>query len=540
MLKLSQVKVKVNNDSISNITKECAKILKVKECDIQSIEILRRSIDARKKPDIYYVYTLLVCVNEEKKVLSRVKNNKNIEKYEKEFYSFFDPDYRDEDKALLKHSPVIIGAGPAGLFAGYMLALHGYKPLIIERGKCVEERSIDVSNFWETGHLDTKSNVQFGEGGAGAFSDGKLNTAVKDYKSRNKQVLDIFVSMGANEEIRYDNKPHVGTDVLFNVLINLRHEIENLGGSYLFETCFTNLILDEDGRVKGIETDKGQVIDTEVLILAPGHSARDTFRYLNTTGLEMEAKAFAVGFRVEHPQKMMNENQYGKDYPPHLPPTPYKVTGKGSNGRGVYSFCMCPGGFVVNASSEEGRTAVNGMSYAKRDSQNANSAIIVSVGPEDFEGKGPLAGVLYQEKLEERTFALGQGKVPQQLYGDFILNRASTSYGEFTSEIKGKSCFANLRGILSEDINSAFMEGMDQFAMKIKGFNREDAIMSGVESRTSSPLRIIRNENLESNIPGLFPCGEGAGYAGGIMSAAMDGLKIAEEIGRRYLPVRKV
>jgi|GEM_PF-204854 len=434
----------------------------------------------------------------------------------------------------------------AGLFCAYALMSEGFHPIVTERGKKVEERTADVQKFWETGVLDTASNVQFGEGGAGTFSDGKLNTLVKDPIGRNRFVLETFVKFGAPEHILYENKPHIGTDILADVIKRMREFMTENGVEFLFETCVTGFSTGKNGNLKSIELNHDRQIDTDCLILAIGHSARDTFSLLQEKGLNMQAKSFAVGFRVEHPQSEVNLTQYGDLYADKLPAAPYKVTANLPSGRGVYSFCMCPGGYVVNASSEEHRLAVNGMSYSDRGGSNANSAIIVSVTPEDFkadairhgvlkdaDGKEDvLSGVRFQERLEERAWKLGNGKIPQQLFGDYCKNRPSVSYGAFESTTKGDSVLCNLRGLLPEELEESFIEGMHHFSRAIPEFDREDAILSGVESRTSSPVRIVRDESFQSNIRGIYPCGEGAGYAGGIMSAAMDGLKVAEAIGR--------
>jgi hypothetical protein len=382
--------------------------------------------------------------------------------------------------------------------------------------------------------LDTTSNVQFGEGGAGTFSDGKLNTLVKDPAGRNRQVLEIFCKLGAPTEILYDSKPHIGTDILTSVVRNLREEIKRLGGKFQFESQVTDLSF-SDGRIAAVTVNHEKKIETGVVVLALGHSARDTFQMLERHQLLMEPKAFAVGFRVEHPQQMINVSQYGEgaDFS-HLPVAPYKVSANFPDSRGIYSFCMCPGGFVVNASSEERRLAVNGMSYYRRDSENANSAIIVSVTPSDFPDAGALSGVAFQRALEEKAYQLCSGKIPQQLYGDFLAERVSGSYGDFASCAKGAAAFGALHELLTPDMNRCFAAGMEQFGKRIRGFDRYDAILSGVESRTSSPVRILRNEQLESNYKGIYPCGEGAGYAGGITSAAMDGIRVAEAIARKY------
>ena len=536
MIKINQIKIPVSSGKDVLLNK-CSRLLGISEDAIQECLILRHSIDARKET-LFDVYQVAVKVQGEEKLVKRVqkKNASLISPYEPVEYNFYRRrEGQNIDRTVLCHRPVIIGAGPAGYFCGLMLAEHGYHPLILERGKAVEMRTKDVENFFETGLLMPDSNVQFGEGGAGAFSDGKLNTLVKDQEGRGRKVLKLFVEFGADPDILYENKPHVGTDVLHRVLINMRQKYLAMGGEILFETQVTDFCF-QDGRVKGVTLSDGRFIPTEVCVLAIGHSARDTFEVLSKTAVDMEAKAFAVGFRVEHPQQQINVSQYGDIFADKLPAAPYKLTSTASDGRGVYSFCMCPGGYVVNASSEEKMLAVNGMSYRARNGKNANSAIIVSVSPQDYPDKGPLGGVHFQQQLEKKAYELGKGKIPQQLFGDFEQNTVSQRYGKFDSCTKGKSCFANLRELLPEQLNLAFIEGMHAFGRKIPRFDREDAILSGVESRTSSPVRISRDEQLQSNIRGLFPCGEGAGYAGGIMSAAMDGLKIAEQIAALYEP----
>lgn len=530
MIRINQIKMPIAHTQ-EDLLSKAAKLLKINKNQIQTLEIQKRSIDARKKPELCFVYSINVFVSNEEAILKKV-NDKNIMSIKQKNYQV--PSIGELE---LKHRPVIIGAGPAGLFCTYLLAREGYAPILIERGKPVEERQTDVEKFWETGILDTNSNVQFGEGGAGTFSDGKLNTVVKDPLGRNLFVLETFVQFGAQEEILYDSKPHIGTDVLCQVIKNMREEILRMGGEIRFQTCMTNLRIEND-LLKAVELNHAEWLDTEICVLALGHSARDTFQILSEHKLSMLPKSFAVGFRVEHPQKEMNQTQYGSTYADKLPAAPYKVTANLKNGRGVYSFCMCPGGYVVNASSEEGRTAVNGMSYAARDSKNANSAIIVSVTPADFEGEDALSGVRFQQKLEEKTYQLACGKIPQQLFKDYCMNQPSKDYGGYESETRGQKAFANLRGLLSEEIESSFIEGMHVFAKAIPEFDRDDAILSAIESRTSSPVRISRDEDFLSNIGGIYPCGEGAGYAGGITSAAMDGLKVAEAIMKKYASFR--
>lgn len=533
MIRIQQLKLPLVHDHYT-IENKIRHVLGLSADHKFTYEIVKRSVDARKKPEIFYVYTVDVAMSGEGKLVKKL-HKQNIQLVQHVRYHFPKP-----GDMPLTQPPVIVGAGPAGLFCAYELALHGYRPLILERGKRVEERSQDVERFWESGVLDPSSNVQFGEGGAGTFSDGKLNTMVKDPVGRGRRVLEIFCQFGAPSEILYESKPHIGTDILTHVIRNMREEILRLGGKFLFESQMTDLQIKNDRlqglTVSGIRGDRQ--IDTQVAVLALGHSARDTFELLQRRHFVMEPKAFAVGFRVEHPQQMINESQYGAGADMmHLPVAPYKVTANFPGQRGVYSFCMCPGGYVVNASSEIGRLAVNGMSYHRRDSSNANSAIIVSVTPADFPDEGALSGVAFQRALEEKAYALGGGRIPQQLFVDFKEKRCSREYGDFASCVKGKTSFGALHELLTEDMNRCFAHGMEQFGMRLRGFDRGDAILSGVESRTSSPLRILRNETLESNWRGVYPCGEGAGYAGGITSAAMDGIRVAEAIAAKYKPL---
>lgn len=539
MIKINQIKLPWNCSKEDLLLKIC-KIVRCHQDDIKEMQILKKSIDARKKDQIFAVFSVQLELPAalEKKM---VKLNKDCVSWESKPYEFF-----STGESLLCQRPIIIGSGPCGLFAAYFLAKAGYAPLIIERGKEVEKRMADVDEFWQTGKLNLESNVQFGEGGAGTFSDGKLNTLVKDTQGRNGEVLRIFREAGAPEEILYEAKPHIGTDLLVNVMKNMRKQIQDFGGEYLFESKVTRLQIEAQSgdsfhggdsfhspTITGVFVNETQFIPTSIVILAIGHSARDSFEMLERQGIEMSAKSFAVGLRVEHPQQRIQENQYGQ-IGDQLPPVNYKLVAQTRKKRGVYSFCMCPGGYVVNSSSEENRLVVNGMSEFKRDSKNANSAIIVSIDPDDFSGDGPLKGVAFQRQLEEKAFRLGNGKIPQQLYGDFVKQQPSTGPGGFESCTKGETIWTDLSGLFSKEINSAFIEGMNIFEQKIKGFAADDMILSGVESRTSSPVRIHRNEDLESNIHGLYPAGEGAGYAGGIMSAAMDGIRVAEKIAEKY------
>lgn len=538
MLRLQQIKIEIPEGitgtqiiEIENrlLPEKIRKLLKISPKNLVSWKILKRSIDARKKPVLYYSYVIDVAVRNENEVLRSCKD-KRVEVSDLKEYKF--PYVAPTDQFT---RPVIIGMGPAGLFCGYFLAMQGFCPIILERGKPVEERVSDVQKFWETGFLNTESNVQFGEGGAGTFSDGKLNTLVKDKYGRNREVLRILVEHGAPDKILYDHKPHIGTDVLIHVVKSMREKMISLGADIRYNCRMNEIIIDQN-KVKGITTVSGEVIYTDLLVLAPGHSARDTFEMLYKRRIPMAAKAFAVGFRVEHPQSMIDCQQYGKECPLCLTAAEYKVTAKSQDERGVYSFCMCPGGYVVNASSEEGRLAVNGMSYSGRSGKNANSAIIISVGPEDFGCSDPLAGVEFQRKIEEKAYKTGNGKIPVQYYKDFKKKSEHTGHIEedFTPMIKGQYIFADVNNILPDNLNDAFIQGMEHFHNVIPGFGDDYAIVSGVESRTSSPLKIFRNENGESEILGLFPCGEGAGYAGGITSAAMDGIFIAEKIAATY------
>lgn len=564
MIKVSTLKMQLNNnleinlsdaktadrlslqdilDSKETLTKKAAKILGIQPAEISSLEILKHSIDARKKPQLFQVYTVGITLTNpqsEVRVVKRCKN-KQVTIYAPHPYLFPSSVRAVLPRAALPFRPVVIGTGPAGLFCGYMLAKHGYQPILLERGFDVDTRTKDVEAYWNGGRLNPESNVQFGEGGAGTFSDGKLNTLVKDQYGRNKEVLRIFVEFGAPEHILYESKPHIGTDILKQVVVRMRNFIIENGGEVRFGAKVTGFMVNE-GALCGVEVNHCEQIETTRAVLAIGHSARDTFTYLNEIQVPMEAKAFAVGMRVEHPQHKINACMYGEEQGRRLPAAPYKLTAKTSTGRGVYSFCMCPGGFVVDASSEPGQIAVNGMSYANRGGSHANSAIIVQVTPEDFEAEGALAGVEFQRSLEKKAYQLGNGSVPVQYYGDYVRNSPSESQTDREKPcIKGKYKLTNLRGLLPSACETAFLEGMEQFDRIIPGFAAEDAILSGIESRTSSPVRIHRDDTLQSPaIKGLYPCGEGAGYAGGITSAAMDGILIAETIAQEFCPFKKM
>lgn len=533
MIRINQIKLNPNHSEQALLTAVKKSLCLDGNSDF-TYKVVKKSIDGRHKPDIKFVYSVDVDLKgfdlqREQKLVRKI-NNKNIMSTQNIEYRF-----PDAGKKQLKQTapPVIVGTGPAGLFCGLLLARAGFQPVLFERGADLDERTQDVESFWNGGKLNPSSNVQFGEGGAGTFSDGKLNTMIKDKTGRIAFVLKTFHEFGAPEEITYMNKPHIGTDVLHQVIKNIRQEIIRLGGKIYFHSQVTDIVT-ENNRICGLIINQEQRIDCELAVFAIGHSARDTFEMLKQKGVAMEPKPFAIGVRVEHPQQMIQKNAYG-DAPYELPAADYKVTAQAGE-RGVYSFCMCPGGYVVNASSEEGRTCVNGMSYAARDSKNANSAIVVAVSPKDFGGEGddPLCGMYFQRRLEEKAYEAGLGKIPVQTYGDFKKSRITTEFGEVTPVTKGLVRMADLNPVFPKIIRESIIEGMESFAGNIPGFNREDAVLSGVESRTSSPVRILRNEEFMANFYGLMPCGEGAGYAGGITSAAIDGIRVAEEIVTKW------
>lgn len=539
MIKITQLKIdvrklpveagtnKVNPRQEEKILKkEILKLLHLKKEDLKSFHIIKKSIDARKKEAVKYIYVVSVSTQKENVILKKNKNA-NIMAYAPKKYQF-----KPTGSKKLEHRPVVIGMGPAGLFCALELAKAGLKPIVFERGKCVNERIQDVEHFWKTGELNPESNVQFGEGGAGTFSDGKLNTAVKDPTGRITKVLETFRDYGAPEEICYLNKPHIGTDHLRGIVENMRNHIISLGGEVHFESKMTDIQI-EEGKVTGVEINGSEIVPCEVVVLALGHSARDTFELIQQRNVKMQPKAFAIGVRVEHSQEMINESQYGMEHE-ILPTADYKLTYQASTGRGVYSFCMCPGGFVVNSSSEKGRLVVNGMSNYERNERNANSALIVTVTPDDFGSDSILAGMEFQRKWERLAYEEGNGKIPVQLFKDFRDNKISEGFGHVAPCMKGSYTFGNIRKCLPDYVSKTLIEGMEAFDRKIKGYYDEEAVFAGVETRTSSPVRIVRDENLEGSVIGIYPCGEGAGYAGGITSAAIDGIKVFEAIAGKY------
>lgn len=536
--KITYAKGLSDQDVMRILRKKAAARIGVAQSDLTHMRIVRKSLDARKKPELFYNYTIVFECRKEEEVLKRNRNNRNLSQYVPK------PDVMDIVHRVrgtggeLSEQILIVGSGPAGLMCGYFLALCGKKPVIIERGGSMTERVERVAAFWENDTLDADTNVSFGEGGAGTFSDGKLNTGVKDRTGYKKFILDTFIRHGAPEEIGYLAKPHIGTDRLRAVIQSMRQTIEECGGVYLFHTCFIGLVKESSSggreKLKGVRVRDPQgceqVIPCDACVLAIGHSARDTFERLREAGIHMEQKPFAVGVRVEHPQEKINEMQYGF-HDGEIPAADYKLAGKTEDGRGVYSFCMCPGGYVVNASTEEGMTVVNGMSDHARDSGRANSAIIVAVDGRDFGSSDALAGMEFQRELERRTFLVGGGKIPVQRFADFKAGTVSEDDASFSPCTKGRFVMANVKNILPSYVADGIIEGMRQFAGKMKGFDDGDTLILGTETRTSSPVRIARNEELVCDgFDGLYPCGEGAGYAGGIMSAAMDGLRVAVQI----------
>ena len=516
MIRIRQIKI--NLDSKQDIKDKVSKLLHINVDEIKNLKINKKSLDARKKDNLFYVYEVDIEVENEKKLLRKYKSNDIFETPNEE-YLF--PPKKEIDQ------PIIIGCGPAGLFCAYILSLQGYNPIIYERGEKVEDRVKTIEEFWKTNKLNINSNIQFGEGGAGTFSDGKLNTLTKDKFNRQKKVFEIFVENGAPEEIMYINNPHIGTDILRTVIINMRNKIISNGGKINYNSKLEDIII-ENNEVQSIVVN-GETIPCKNLILAIGHSARDTFEMLSTKDLDMSAKPFAVGVRIEHPQKLIDIHQYGEKYYKDLPPASYKLTYQTKQNRGVYSFCMCPGGYVVNASSEEGLLAVNGMSNHARDTENANSALVVTISPDDF-GNNPLDGIKFQRELERKAYIEGNSLIPVQLYKDYKSNEKSTSINSINVITKGSYSLGNLNNIFPEFINESLKEAIEYFNTKIEGYSNPDAILLGVESRTSSPVRIPRDENGLSKIKGLYPCGEGCGYAGGITTAAIDGLKTAENL----------
>ncbi|KRQ87176.1 putative thiazole biosynthetic enzyme [Caloramator mitchellensis] len=532
--------VKVNNirlsidENIDILKNKAANIAKIKTGEIKNFKIIKESVDARRKGKIDFVYQVEFETDNDLQVVIKAKNKDVVLEDIQESLTI------EYGKEKLNYRPVIIGTGPAGLFAGLVLAKNGYKPIIFERGAKVEDRDLHVKKFWEERNLNTESNIQFGEGGAGTYSDGKLTTRIKD--KRCDFVLDEFVNCGAPEEIKFVSKPHIGTDILKIVVKNIRNKIIELGGEVHFNSKLTDINI-KDGKIKSIVINDSTEIPVETVVLAIGHSARDTYEMMFNKGILISQKPFAIGVRIEHPQWMIDVNQYGKFAGhPRLKAADYRLTYTTKMGRPVYSFCMCPGGVVVAAASEENSVVTNGMSEFARDKENANSAIVVGINTSDFGSEHPLAGVEFQRKYEQLAFKVAGGNynAPIQLVGDLFKDKRTTKLGEVNPSYPIGYEFVNLRECLPSFVVDSIKEALYDFDKKITNFARFDAILTGVETRTSSPIRIERNEDLESsNVTGLYPAGEGAGYAGGIISAAVDGIKVAEKIMQKYKPYER-
>lgn len=527
MIRVNQVKLPVSH-SEADLRKKTAKMMGVSADQIQSVELVRQSLDARKKPDLYYLYALDVAVAGKEAAIVKRARSVNVQIRKEEAYRLPDPGIEP-----LRERPVIVGFGPAGMFCGLMLARAGYRPLILERGLDADSRAKAVARYWTDGTLDPECNVQFGEGGAGTFSDGKLTTGIKSPFIR--QVLQELYEAGAPEEILYAAKPHIGTDRLAVVVQNIRKKIERLGGEVRLECRLENLIL-ANGFIHGVTySHLGQTVDmeTDAVILAIGHSARDTVEMLYKNGAQIIQKPFSVGARIEHPQKLIDKAQYG-DFAGHpkLGAADYKLSCHGLHQRGAYTFCMCPGGTVVAAASEKGGVIVNGMSTLARDGENANSALLVGIDPVDFPSEHPLAGMYYQREIEQNAFALGGGdyRAPAQLVGDFLADRESRALGNVQPTCPTGVTLTNLRYCLPDKVRTTMQAAITEMDKRLHGFALPDAVLTAPETRSSSSVRILRDEFCQCNLRGVYPCGEGAGYAGGIVSAAVDGIKCAHAV----------
>ncbi len=524
MLRINNLQLDITENETS-IPRKLAETLKIQESSIQQWEIVKKSVDARKKPNVRLVYSVDAQVKDEKKVLDRCRN-KNVLAVTAEPYTF-----PAEGKA--KGKVVVVGAGPSGLFCALMLQRAGVRVTLLERGRPVEQRTADVEKFWNGGSLDTTSNVQFGEGGAGTFSDGKLTTGVGDH--RLGYIIDEFISHGAPEDIKYLAKPHIGTDKLKEVVKNIRLELISLGADVRYESRLAAVKV-KAGHITAVvvESREGRyTMDADHVVLATGHSARDTFEMLYESGAEMAAKNFAVGVRIEHLQSTICKAQYGDAAGhPNLPVPDYKLACHLDSGRSVFSFCVCPGGYVVASASEEGCLVTNGMSEYLRDGKNINGGLLVNITPDDFGSSHPLAGIAFQRKLEADAFKLGGSNwmAPAQLAGDFLKGVPSVKAGAVIPTYRPGVTFTDIRKCLPEFISASLAEAIPLLGRKLKGFDGYDTVLTAVESRSSSPVRIVRDEHYQSNIRGLYPCGEGAGFAGGIMSAAADGIRCAEKV----------
>jgi uncharacterized protein len=529
MLRLTEVKLPLDHTE-PEIKAAILKRLQINAADLVKYSIFKRSYDARKKGAVCFAYVLDVKTTQEKQLLGRFKKDPHVVLTPDTSYRYVTQ--APPTSTSLETRPIVIGNGPCGMFAGLLLAQMGFRPLILERGKIVRDRSVDTFGFWSKGKFNPESNAQFGEGGAGTFSDGKLYSRIKDANRQGRKVLVELVNAGASPEILYINKPHIGTYRLVKIVENLRHRIEALGGEIRFQSRVENLEI-ENGQVCGITLADGEFIPSQHVVLAVGHSARDTFEMLHRQGVYIEAKPFSIGFRVEHPQALIDQCRLGSQAGhPMLGAADYSLVHHCSNGRSVYSFCMCPGGQVVAATSELGRVVTNGMSQYERSGKNANSGIVVGITPEDYPGS-PLAGMALQRRLEEGAFALGGGtyEAPGQLVGDFLAQRPSTQLGTVKPSYKPGVHLCDLSVSLPDYAIAAIREAIPAFDQQIEGFAMHDAVLTGVETRTSSPICIKRGADYQSlNTKGLYPAGEGAGYAGGILSAGVDGIKVAEAV----------
>ncbi len=534
MLRLSEIKLPLHHEPAA-LPAAIARKLGITEQSIQDFTVFKRAYDARKKSDIQFIYIVDVSVADEASLLERFTDDPHIKPTPDTSYHFVLSAAEGAQLLTQKQQrPIVIGMGPCGIFAGLVLAQMGLRPIILERGKCVRERTQDTWGLWRKHALNPESNVQFGEGGAGTFSDGKLYSQIKDPKFLGRKVLTEFVKAGAPEEILYISKPHIGTFKLVTMVENMRREIEKLGGEIRFQQRVTDFQI-RDGQMEGITLESGETLHSRHVVLAVGHSARDTFEALHARSVYMEAKPFSIGFRIEHPQSLIDKCRFGTFAgDPLLGAADYKLVHHASNGRAVYSFCMCPGGTVVAATSEPGRVVTNGMSQYSRNERNANAGIVVDISPKDFPG-GPLAGIALQRELESRAFVLGGENycAPAQRVGDFLAGRASTQGGKIKPSYKPGVKWTDLSTALPDYAITAIREALPAFDKQIRGFAMSEAVLTGVETRTSSPVRITRNADMQSlNVKGLFPAGEGAGYAGGILSAAVDGIKVAEAVAR--------
>ena len=527
MLRINELRLPIDHSPEALLT-EIAKRLKLPESRIKRYEVFKRSYDARKKSQqLMLIYSVDVEVENPKAVMAKLRQDRHILPSPDMAYKFV-----AQAPSTPFHRPIVIGMGPCGMFVGLILAQMGFRPIILERGKVVRERTKDTWGLWRKRILHSESNVQFGEGGAGTFSDGKLYSQIKDPKFYGRKVMAEFVKAGAPEEIMYVSKPHIGTFRLVTMVENIRATIESLGGEIRFQSKVTDIVLD-DRQVRGVVLENGEQLRSDHVVFAPGHSARDTMKMLFERGVFMEAKPFSIGFRIEHPQSLIDNARFGKFAGhPLLGAADYKLVHHASNGRAVYSFCMCPGGTVVAATSEERRVVTNGMSQYSRNERNANAGIVVGITPEDYPG-GVLAGIDFQRQLESKAFVLGgeDYSAPAQRVGDFLQGEASTQVGEVEPSYKPGVKWTSLLPALPEYAIKAMQEALPAFDAQIHGFAMHDAVLTGVETRTSSPVRITRGEDLQSlNTKGLYPAGEGAGYAGGILSAGVDGIKVAEAV----------